>query len=222
MATSDFIPTGDTALRNWSLNFSTLITATPTAYGLTSGDATAYGTLHTAYASALTTALDPATRTPVTVAAKDSARSALVAKARELAAKVQATPSVTPAQKTSLGITPRDAGRTPIPPPSTRPVITINSTAGGNFSLRVVDETVVVGRKRPYGYRGAILYYATGASAPASPADCTVLGVTTRVPQAFDLSSVAVGTRVWLMAQWFNTRGQLGPASTVVSQIRAL
>lgn len=222
MPASDFIPTGDIALRNWSLNFSTLITATPTAYGLVAGDATAYAALHSTYSTALTAATDPITRTPVTVAAKDAARAALVSKARELAAKIQATPTVTPAQKTSLGITPRDTGRTPIPVPSTRPVVTIVSTAGGAFVLRVIDETVVVGRKRPYGYRGAILGFSTGTTAPTSMADCTLLGVATRVPQTFNLSAVAAGTRVWLLGQWFNTRGELGPLSAAVSQIRSV
>lgn len=222
MPSGDFIPTGDTAFRNWSLNFSTLITASPTTYGLVAGDATAYAALHSTYAAALTAATDPATRTSVTVAAKDAARAAAVAKARELAAKVQATTTVTPAQKTSLGITPRDTGRTPVPPPSTRPVVTIVSTTGGNFVLRVIDETVVVGRKRPYGYRGAIIGFSTGVSAPTSMADCELLGVATRVPQAFNLSAVAAGTRVWLLSQWFNTRGELGPLSAATSQIRSV
>src|SRR3954464_13225947 len=56
MAGSGFLPDTDAGLLAWSLNFKTLITATPTAFGLTSALATSYGTLHDAYASALAAA----------------------------------------------------------------------------------------------------------------------------------------------------------------------
>ena len=55
----DFIPPRDAELLTWSVNFKTLIVATPTAYGLTAPQATAYGTKHDAYASAFQTASDP-------------------------------------------------------------------------------------------------------------------------------------------------------------------
>ncbi|MGH7179314.1 MAG: hypothetical protein ACREJC_18200 [Tepidisphaeraceae bacterium] len=53
MPSVTFFPSRDTELLAWSLNFKTLITATPTAYGLTAGLATAYGVLHDAFATAL-------------------------------------------------------------------------------------------------------------------------------------------------------------------------
>lgn len=218
---ADFLPSKDNDLLAWSANFNTRITATPTAFGLTAGIATAYAAAHTAFASALATAVNPSTRTPVTVAAKDAAKAALKLLARQDAAIVQATVTVTPSQKTDLGITPRDRTRTPIPTPSTRPVITIERTSGGTYVTRIIDETTVVGRKRPFGYLGAIVGYKVGDTAPANFEACAPLGASTRVPSSFDLSDVAVGAKVWLVARWYNARGELGPESAAVAQVRA-
>src|SRR5690348_10613928 len=94
-----FIPAKDADLLAWSVNFKTLITATPTDYGLTAGQATAYGTLHTAYATAYQTAIDPSTRTKPAITARRAARAALVADIRALAKIVEGTSTVTDAQK---------------------------------------------------------------------------------------------------------------------------
>src|SRR5690242_16315864 len=102
MAGSGFLPDTDAGLLAWSANFKSLITATPTAFGLTTSLATSYGALHDAYASALAAA-DPAVRTKGSVAAKNTARTNLKADARLLDRLVQGTASVTAAQKLSLG-----------------------------------------------------------------------------------------------------------------------
>jgi len=109
MATN-FVPTREADLLAWSRNFDNLITATPTAYGLTAAQATAYTTLHTNFANALQLATEPSTRTPVAVRDKNIAKDALIdgpGGIRELARIVQATPTVTDGQREALGISPR-------------------------------------------------------------------------------------------------------------------
>ncbi len=97
MANMSFLPNTDAALLAWSLNFNTLITATPTAFGLTAALATAYGTLHAAYATALA-ACDPAVRNKSAVWTENAARLAVKNDARSLAKLVDGTTSVTNAQ----------------------------------------------------------------------------------------------------------------------------
>ena len=113
MASTSFLPNTDAALLAWSLNFSTLITATPTAYGLVAGQATAYAALHTAYGTALA-ACDPAIRTRGAVQTKNTARTNLKNSARSLAKIVEGTPTVTNAQKVTLGLNVRSLP-SPIP-----------------------------------------------------------------------------------------------------------
>ena len=93
-----FLPTSDAALLAWSLNFNTLITATPTAYGLTAALATAYGTLHTGYATALA-ACEPPQRTKSAVAAKNLARTNLKNDARLLAKLVDGNRHFAPTRR---------------------------------------------------------------------------------------------------------------------------
>ena len=124
MANVTFFPSTDAALLAWSLNFSTLISATPTAYGLTSTQATAYAALvHSAYATA-PAACEPASRTKSAVSTKNTARANLKASARLLANMVNGTASVTQRQKLTLGLTVK-ARPSPIPAPSTSPSLDI-------------------------------------------------------------------------------------------------
>src|SRR3954466_6404576 len=108
MATTDFLPSREAQLVAWVSTFKTLITATPTAYGLTAALATTYGTLAPNYVNAYNLAQADATRTPSSIIAKDAARTLLIANTRVLARIVQATPSVTAQQKSDLGLTVRD------------------------------------------------------------------------------------------------------------------
>src|SRR5437016_1820127 len=106
---ADFLPSSDADLLAFAQNFSTKVTATPVPYGLVAGDATALAALVTSFTTALNTANTPATRTAVTVASKDTARAVLVTELRQLARRVQATPTVTAAQRIELGLPVHDA-----------------------------------------------------------------------------------------------------------------
>ena len=75
----------DSELLAGAANFSTLIGAGPVPLGLNSAQATAYATLNATYASMYATATNPPTRTTATIAAKDTARVALVNNTRMLA-----------------------------------------------------------------------------------------------------------------------------------------
>lgn len=210
-----FLPSSDAALLAWSLNFNTLITATPTAFGLTAGLATAYGALHTAYATALAAA-DPAIRSKPAVATKDSARGALKNNARLLAKIVEGTASVTNAQKLSLGLTVR-AQPSPIPVPADAPALDIVSVSGRTVSIRLHDADNASKRGKPPGVDGAAVFSFVGATAPDDPSAYKFEGNTTRT--TFDVvfpNTVAAGTQVWLTAMWFNERKQSGPACTPV------
>ena len=94
----------DANLVTSSNNFSTKITATPTAYGLVAAQASAYAALNTAWANAYREAAEPATRTSAKIAAKNDARTNLRANAAMLAAIIEATPTVTDEQKLDLGL----------------------------------------------------------------------------------------------------------------------
>ena len=216
MPSTTFLPRTDAALLAWSLHFRDLIVAQPTDYGLTAPLATAYGALHDLYAAALAEC-DPPIRTKTAVVAKNQARLNLKNNARLLANLVNGTGSVSDAQKTELGLTVRDEP-TPIPPPSTAPVLEIVSLSAWTVKIRLRDAASGSNRGRPPGTFGASVFSAVSATAPTDISAYKFEGSTgqTKVHVTFD-DTLAAGTKVWLTAFWFNGRKQSGPACAPVA-----
>src|SRR5438045_973511 len=127
-------PRTDTALLQWSQNIVNLITPSPATYNLVAADVTTYTALHTSYSTALA-ACDPAQRNKPAVVAKNAARTALKSGATLLANKVYASATVSDAQKTALGIPPR-AAPSPIPAPTTAPVLEVISVSAWTVRIR--------------------------------------------------------------------------------------
>jgi hypothetical protein len=212
-----FLPSNDTKLLEWSTNFNTKLTATPTAYGMTAAQATTYNASHGSFATALSLASDPTTRTAQNILAKNEAKQALRALAGSYGRMIVANVAVTNPQKLALGLTPR-AVPTPIPPPSAAPGLDIISVSGWTARIKLHDSAAGSRRGKPVGVSGASVFSFVGAVPPNDMASWKFEGNTgrTRVDIVFD-SSTAPGTKVWLSAFWFNGRKQSGPASAPVS-----
>jgi hypothetical protein len=209
-------PNTDAGLLAWSLNLSTLITSTPTAYGLVTADATAYAALHASFASALAEC-DPGVRNKAAVAAKNAAREALKNAARLLAKRIDGTATVTDAQKIELGLTVRSQP-SPIPAPSHAPALDVVSVSGRTVKIRLHDATDASRRGKPAGVAGATVFSFVGEDAPTDPSAWKFEGNTTLT--SFDIvfpNSVAPGTKVWTCAFWRNERDASGPACEPVS-----
>lgn len=217
----DYLPTREADLSLWTANFATLTTANPTIYGLTSGQALQYATLNGVWQSALNTASDPSTRTTPAVAAKDDAKANVKAYSRALAAVVQAYPSITSDLLADLGLTVRDTGRTPTPPPATFPIVSILSTASHGAVLAIADQNTPSARRRPLGVTAAQIFVSFGPTAPTGIDQMTLLGLQTRTPQNWDCGVNNTGARAWFVARWLNRRAETGPISTAASTIIA-
>lgn len=215
MAT-EFFPTREAEVVTWSTNFKTKITATPTAYGLTAPQATAYGALHDTFVADYQTASNPDTRSPSAIIAKDQALFNLGANARMLARIVQASPAVTNAQKSDLGLTVRHA-RAPIPAPSSAPDIDVVSVSGNTVRIRLHDAANPTRRGKPAGVAGAAIFSFVGAGAPTDESAWTFEGTATRTTLLIVFPpATPPGARVWFTARWFNPRQENGPAAVPV------
>jgi hypothetical protein len=209
-------PSTDSGLLAFSLNFLNLITATPTAYNLVAGDATSYGTVHLAYATALAAA-GPDVRSKPAVVAKNQARTNLKSAFILLANKVYSGASVTDAQKTALGIPPR-ATPTPIPAPSTWPVVEIVSTSAWTVRIRL-RSAGGGSRGRAPGTTGASIFSFVGDAHPSDISQWKFeanVGRVTKIDVSF-ANTLAAGTKVWFTAFWFNGAKQSGPACPPIS-----
>ena len=197
-------------------NFASLIATGFASYGLTTAQATAFGTLNTALQSSYSEAIEPTTRTRVTIAQKNLALRNMRANAVLLAKIIYATPTVSDAQLIGLGLLPR-ATRTPIPAPTTAPVVEVGVVSGRLVNLRL-HSADSERRGMEHGAKGANVYSYVGATPPADARDYFFEGMTTRTnTQVLFPHSIASGATVWLSARWVSARGQLGPASAPVS-----
>jgi hypothetical protein len=213
----DWLNTKDTPLLAFTQQFSTKLTATPTAYNCTAGQATSLAGLLATFSTALAAALDPETRGRSTLAAKNTAKTALISEVRALAKQIQGSQNVTDQQRTDLGL-PVRAQPTPIPPPATAPTIDILSAVGRTVTLKLHDSTGAVKRGKPPFVNGACVYSFVGATPPDDATAWTFEGITSLVkfPVQFP-TTVAAGAQVWFCAFWFNERKQNGPASDKVT-----
>jgi hypothetical protein len=214
-----FLPNGDAELLAWSSNFSNRISDSPGSLGLDPEQAAQYASLHGSYASGLTAAGDPATRTRGSVAAKNDARRALKASARQLARIVKAHPAVTVQQRIDLGLSPRtDGGAAPaIHPPDSAPHMQIVYTSGRLVKVRL-RQTGAEGRGRPAGTQGLIVFSLVGPTASADPSAWAFERCSSRTHFDIEIGAkIAPGAKVWLAACWYNPRGQRGPMSVPVS-----
>ena len=214
---ADYVPVRDADFQVWADNYSALITATPTAYGLVSGEATTLAGLSTAFNDALSAALNGSTRGPMTVAAKDTARANLEAYARQLAMKVQTTSTVTNEQKTALRITVRKTGRTPVATPVTAPIIALITVSALQHTLRYSDETTPDSRKKPFGAIALMLdWWITpiGTAPTGSPTSSLPFSAN---PVVINFNSGDVMKMVSYQARWVTATGLFGPVSNTAS-----
>lgn len=213
----DPIPSKDLVLLNFAQTFLALITATPSLYGLLASDATSLGALVSDFATRLATALAEGTATKVARTAKNTSKKALVARLRQLARRIKAFPSLTPAQIEELGLRPNDHEPTPTPVPPTRPVVQLEAIGGAQVAVRLHDELTPTSRAKPDYGQGAYLWGKIGDTAPASPDDCKFLGTITRTRHVLDRPSADVNKTIWIIAQWVNDKGETGPTSIPAS-----
>src|SRR6185295_13578527 len=137
---SSYIPTRDSNMEAWLLNFKTLIAASPTSYGLVAGDATTITNSYTAWHTAYAAATNPTTRNHVTIAAKDAQKILTLDVVRTYAAQIRANVAVSDSLKLGLGLHVADDVPTPIPPPSTFPILAISGAGPLLQDLRAADQ----------------------------------------------------------------------------------
>lgn len=227
MATIPYIPTTDSGLDSWAANFSTLITASPGTYGLVAADALTIAAAQASYNAAYLlggsagtppTPVNPSTFTRVTVAAKNSAKIALQVIVRTYASQIRLNPGVSNANKTALGLNLPNNSPSPIPAPSTFPVLTIVAIAQGLMQIRFADNLTPASRKKPFGALQMELWRGIDPAVIITPDSCTLVAVVTKNPYVSTFADPAdAGKKATFFARWLTRRGLSGPWSAGVS-----
>lgn len=213
MSTS-YIPSRDADLDSWSLNFATLITATPLAYGLTAPDAVIIQASVDSWHAAYGVTVDPSTRTPSAIAAKDAARATMLATVRPYAMAINARSATTDEQRSDLGITIRKTVMTPIPAPTTAPALSVSSAIPFATTLLYRDPATPTSKAKPFGVIGVQLWTAIGTVAAIDPSQATFYGVATKSPCVIGFTAPQQGKQCTVFARFVTRGGPGGVAQT--------
>lgn len=214
---ASYIPTKEALLDDWLLNFKTLIAASPTSYSLSTSDATAITAAFTSWHAAYLAATNPTTRNKTTVVDKNVQKANVLAVVRSYAALIRPNHAVSDALKTGLGLHIADTSPTPVPPPSSYPVLTINSAGNGVQQLHAADQFTPTKRARPVGTTGLLLFRAVDTTPAGGPSDAPFLSLVTRAAYQSTFDSADNGKIATYFARWTNSKGEVGPWSPGVS-----
>lgn len=218
-----YIPTQDQGLDNWANTFQAAIAASPGAYGLASGDAVAITAAYNAYHAAYllggvvqphSQPVNPATRTPSTVAAKDVQKAAALIVFRSYAQIIGSNAGVSDMDRSAAGLTIRATGRTPIPAPGTMPILGLVGATHLQQTLRFADSATPTVKAKPFGTIQMELWRGIGVAAITDPALTLFYGLITKTPFPVDFDAGDVGKFATYFGRWTTRRGLVGPWST--------
>lgn len=219
---SPYIPSPDAVFATWLENLASLIAATPTDYGLVAGDATIISAVNTDFQAKYLLAINPATRTPPSIAAKDSSRAAATATVRPYCIQVSLNMGVSDELKVGLGVNLPNTARTPIPAPTTQPVLVHVQSNPGVAQLRFYDITTPTVKAKPFGADGIEIRQIIGTAPAVTPDLATYVAKWTKTPNAINFLAGDVGKIATLWGRWVTKSGpagvaQFGPWSTGLS-----
>lgn len=206
----------DLEFLDFTSNVKTRTTADPAEYNLLPADAAAFAVVQENFATKRQAAVDPITRTKITIAERVAAREQLESSLGFLFKKVESSPAVTDAQKIALGITiPKPPS--PIGIPTAIPTIVVKGVRGRTIDI-LLTQGEGEGRGKPAGCHAAVVFSYVGPE--PVPQDITKWenqGSCTRTDFTIDFPlSVAEFSKVYLTAAWRNPREQAGPLANPI------
>jgi hypothetical protein len=126
--------------------------------------------------------------------------------------------TVTDVQREELRLTIPSTHRTPVDPIDDMPALTILKIQGHNITIRVRDSSGLR-RGKPSNARGCMIYSFIGTTPPDDYRQWTSEGTITKDSVVVAMpTTLAAGTKIFLTACWYNTRGA-GPACTPVAVV---
>lgn len=212
---ADYIPPPDAAFDTWQENFVTYANANLAALGLVAGDMAPVTAAQTGWKTAYPAHIAAAATAQSARQTKDGARAAYLAVIRPLVRRLQASPSVSDAERAGLGITvPEPSG--PIGPPTTHPVIALECGERLQHTIQFSDSATPTKKAKPAGVLGAEIWLAilpVGTATPTDPDDFEFVAIDTRTPYVLDFDGADGGKNAHYILRWVNPTGEKGPWS---------
>jgi hypothetical protein len=221
-----YIPNRDADALAWAQNFRDQIVASPSTYGLVSGDGTVIAAAVDAFEDAYAlgggsyhTPVNPATKTPTTTQAKVDAKTAMLLIVRPYAQQISQNAGVDASDKTAVGVNPRTSTPTPVPTPTSVPILGVRAAITGQTTLQYRDSAAVAGKAKPAGSIACDVYAKTSATPISDPNALTFVGTFTKSPFAINWAPTDSGKTAYIAARWKTRTGKVGAFSDVINNV---
>ncbi|MGD9688426.1 MAG: hypothetical protein AB7K52_04335 [Phycisphaerales bacterium] len=191
-------------------NFVTYANANLAALGLVAADLTPVTTNQTTFNTNFAAHIAAKAAAQAAKQSKDEARSGLNAAIRPLVRRLQASSAVSNAEREALGITVADAP-SPIGPPTTAPICSIECGNRLQHTLRFVDETTPTRKAKPPGVLGVEIWNKVGNAPPTSESELRFVAVDTNAPFVVNYTSAEGGQNAYYWLRWVSPTGERGP-----------
>ena len=148
---------------------------------------------------------------------KKDARNGYEAVLRPLYQQLQASATVTDAQRRDMKITVRSTTRTPVAVPTTQPTAKIDTSNHLAHSVDFRDAAAARSKAKPKGVIGCEIWVFVGDTPPADPSGYTFVTMATSSPAPVPFPGTQGGKKATYLLRWVNTTGDKGPWSNAVS-----
>lgn len=219
-----YIPSRNADFANWLANFASLLTAAPATYGSTAPVALEVQTAADTFAAAFELSTNPATRTSPTVAATNAAKADALLTVRPVAVQISRNPAVTDENKLTIGVNLPNPSRTPVPPPTDAPSLTLESASPGVINLRTNIAGSTSGKAKPAGAVGIELRGTYGTAPAVDPTAAAPLTTLTKSPAQIATNPARTGQLLTLWGRYVTRSGpggmaQAGPWSAALTVV---
>ncbi|MDR3653968.1 MAG: hypothetical protein P4L34_13485 [Paludibacter sp.] len=126
-------------------------------------------------------------------------------------------PKVSDGDRVRMGITVRTTTHTPVPPPSTMPVGSVDFSLRLQHTISFYDQASAHSNAKPEGVTGCEIYVKVDGEAPKSVEEMNFQGTCSASPFEVKFDSSKAGKTAWYWLRWVNRKGEAGPWSTPIS-----
>ena len=205
----DYIPSNDGEFIEFAENYIEQIDGNEENLGLTAGTTAGLTSTLTVFKSSYSQNNDTYTNYRASTEKKDDDRKPIEAKIREATRIIQVAPGVTDAQRAALRITVRQTSTTPTGPPTSRPVLEIDTSEPLRHTVKFYDNALET-KGKPPGVRGVEIWCKIGGEATMDEEEYRYLGTDTASPYLAVHRPEDVGKQAHYIARWVNSRGEYG------------
>lgn len=213
----DWIPSGDLPSMQFLVAQAAYVAANTSALGVPTARATLFTDAVNDFSAAMVEHDLKQDQARAATVAKDQAKALAEQLAREVAGIVQGNPNVTDQQRLAGGWPVRDTTRTPVPPPSEAPVLTVDT---GRRLQHVIRFGFGEGRGRakPAGVSGYGVWVKIGGETPPTDVTaCTFVALSSKGTLTTTFPGTDGGKTAWYIAACLNAKGERGPLSETVA-----